>query len=206
MSDWQQEPPAPERMSGFDRGKWLCPNCVIRIKLRALGMLNHGSSPQAGMLFALVGNSFHCSCHERGVHVSLEVPRLLISDDDPLLRETLQSLFEREGFAVSVAGDGHQAWQMVVSRTVHLVLSDVNMPGLNGLELVRATRQYGLPVPFVFLTADVSSELLNEATRWQVQRVLAKPVSPQSVRQAVRDALASAPELYWRLRGGRPWC
>ncbi len=138
--------------------------------------------------------------------MSLEVPRLLISDDDPLLRETLESLLQGEGFDVSVACDGHQAWQMVVSRTVHLVLSDVNMPGLSGLELLRATRRRGLPVPFVFLTAEVSPDLLHEAARWQVQGVLSKPVSPRRIRQAVHEALASAPVLYRQLRGGLDPC
>jgi len=138
--------------------------------------------------------------------VSLEVPRLLISDDDPLLRETLESLLQGEGFAVSVASDGHQAWQLVVSRTVHLVLSDVNMPGLSGLELLRATRRRGLPVPFVFLTAEVSPDLLHEAARWQVQSVLAKPVSARRIRQAVHEALAFAPVLYRQLRSGHPGC
>ncbi len=128
--------------------------------------------------------------------MALELPRMLVSDDDPWVRETIGSVFREQGFRVWMASDGHEALQLLVAQGIHVVLSDVRMPGLSGLELVRAVRHWGLAVPFVFLSAEISPQLLAQAARWHVQEVLPKPVRVSQLRQAVHRALAQAPGLY----------
>ena len=68
----------------------------------------------------------------------IETPSLLITDDDPGFRETLRVVFEPRGFRTLLAGDGEEALQIVHQEQVHVVLLDVHMPKLTGLETLRA--------------------------------------------------------------------
>ena len=68
-------------------------------------------------------------------------PHLLVTDDDRAFRETLRMGLVARGFEVSVAGDGQEALEIVVSSEVHLVLLDHHMPRLTGLETIRRLRQ-----------------------------------------------------------------
>ncbi|HSF02787.1 MAG TPA: response regulator, partial [Solirubrobacterales bacterium] len=63
---------------------------------------------------------------------------LLVADDDPGLRESLERTLTREGYRVVVASDGRAALERVQGGDVDLVLTDLKMPGLTGLELLRA--------------------------------------------------------------------
>ena len=67
----------------------------------------------------------------------LETPSLLITDDDPGFRETLRVIFEPKGFRTLLAGDGDEALKIVHNETVHVVLLDMHMPKLTGLETLR---------------------------------------------------------------------
>ena len=67
----------------------------------------------------------------------VETPSLLITDDDPGFRETLRVVFEPKGFRTLLASDGEEALKIVHSETVHVVLLDMHMPRLTGLETLR---------------------------------------------------------------------
>ncbi|MBX3463131.1 MAG: sigma-54-dependent Fis family transcriptional regulator [Planctomycetes bacterium] len=80
-------------------------------------------------------------------------PRLLIVDDEPDLRWVLRGLFEDEGFEVAEAGDGEEALRCAAERPPDVVLSDMRMPRLPGLELLRRLRTEAPDVPVVLLSA-----------------------------------------------------
>jgi len=69
-------------------------------------------------------------------------PSLLITDDDAALRETLGGLFQPRGFRVLFAGDGEEALRIVGQEEVHLILLDMHMPKLTGLETLRRVKQF----------------------------------------------------------------
>src|SRR5436190_23282888 len=67
-----------------------------------------------------------------------EPATLLVADDDPGLRESLERTLTREGYRVVLASDGRAALECVPAGGVDLVVTDLRLPGLNGLELLRA--------------------------------------------------------------------
>lgn len=81
--------------------------------------------------------------------------RILVADDDPAVRESLRRSLSFNGYEVSLASDGHQALTASSDPVPDLVLLDVNMPGIDGLEVCRRIRASGSDVPVLILTARV---------------------------------------------------
>ena len=119
----------------------------------------------------------------------VQSPSLLITDDDSDFRETLRVVFEPRGFRTLLAGDGEEALRIVRSEEVHLVLMDVHMPRLTGLETLRLVRQFRAMLPCILLSAEWDDDLLAEARREQAFSVLSKPVRLPQIVAEVRQAL-----------------
>ncbi|MEE9152944.1 MAG: response regulator, partial [candidate division NC10 bacterium] len=79
--------------------------------------------------------------------------RILVVEDDEDMRENLQRILLGAGYEVSLAEDGPQAITMLRAQPCHLVLTDLVMPGMNGLELLKEIRQEDQNLPVVFLSA-----------------------------------------------------
>lgn len=80
-------------------------------------------------------------------------PRVLVVEDDQAVRESLRRSLEFNGYDVSLAGDGAEALAVIGSARPDIVVMDVMMPRLNGLEATRALRAAGNDVPIIVLTA-----------------------------------------------------
>ncbi|MCZ3386800.1 MAG: response regulator transcription factor [Actinomycetia bacterium] len=81
--------------------------------------------------------------------------RILVADDDPAVRESLRRSLTFNGYEVQLASDGHEALASANRAAADLVLLDVNMPGIDGLEVCRRMRAAGNDVPVLILTARV---------------------------------------------------
>ena len=79
--------------------------------------------------------------------MKLETPSLLITDDDRGFRETLRSVFEPRGFHTLLASDGEEALEIIDTQPVHLIVLDMHMPRLSGLETIRQVKQLGQGLP-----------------------------------------------------------
>ena len=119
----------------------------------------------------------------------IEPPSLLITDDDLAFRETLRGLFEPEGYRTLLAGDGEEALSIVRSREVHLLLLDMHMPKLTGLETLRLVKQFNAVLPCIILSAQVDDALIEQARRAHAFSVLPKPVTRRQITLSVRLAL-----------------
>ena len=119
----------------------------------------------------------------------MEAPSLLITDDDPAFRETLQDVFEPQGYRTFLAGDGEEALSIVRTREVHLVLLDMNMPKLTGLETIRMLKQFKALLPCILMSARLDDLLIEQAHLAKVFSVLAKPVTRTQITHTVRLAL-----------------
>jgi two-component system chemotaxis sensor kinase CheA len=88
------------------------------------------------------------------------VPCVLVADDALLVRELQRSILEQAGYRVLVAEDGHAALGTLTRERVDLVLTDVEMPGMNGFDLTRAIRAHPdlQNLPVVILTSKTSAE------------------------------------------------
>jgi CheY-like chemotaxis protein len=118
----------------------------------------------------------------------LELPSLLITDDDRDFRETLRSVFESR-FRTLVAGDGQQALEIVRSQEVHLLLLDMHMPKLTGLETLRQVKRFKSLLPCILLSADLDENLIRQAQLAEAFSVLAKPITRQQITSTVDAAM-----------------
>jgi CheY-like chemotaxis protein len=121
--------------------------------------------------------------------VHLISPSLLITDDDRDFRETLRSVFEPRGFQTLLAANGEEALQIVHSRAVHLMLSDMHMPKLTGLETIRRAKRLRSILPCILLSAHLDNSIIEQARQIDVFSVLPKPVSFSEITGIVTKAM-----------------
>jgi CheY-like chemotaxis protein len=116
---------------------------------------------------------------------------ILIADDDRGNRETLGEMLDSRGFRTVLAADGGEAVELVQVDLVHLVLFDMHMPRLTGLEAFAVIRQtLDRVLPAVLMTADANNDLIRQAFAAQVYSVIPKPVSANIVFHTLERALA----------------
>ena len=116
-------------------------------------------------------------------------PSLLITDDDRAFRDTLTGVFEPRGYRTLLAGDGEEAISIVRREEVHLVLLDMHMPKLTGLETLRRVKQFKSILPCILLSANLDDLLVEQARMAQAFSVLSKPVTLRQITRVVRLAL-----------------
>jgi len=114
---------------------------------------------------------------------------LLLADDDRPQREMLAGALEQDGYAVLQAADGAEALARLRREPVDLLLSDLRMPGLDGLELLDAARRLNPLLPVVVLTAFGTVETAVEAMRRGAFTFLVKPVDLLALRAQLERAL-----------------
>ena len=121
--------------------------------------------------------------------MTLDRPSILITDDDPVARETLRDIIEPSGYRTLLAESGEQAIDIVQDQDVHLALMDMNLPKLSGLETICLVRQIKGVLPMILITAKQDDNLLRKALSAHAFCVLAKPVSKNVVIYVVTKAL-----------------
>ncbi|HYH69027.1 MAG TPA: response regulator [Urbifossiella sp.] len=116
---------------------------------------------------------------------------VLVADDDRGLREALADVLKAQGFNPVLAADGGEAVEIVQVQLIHLVLFDMHMPRLTGLEALTLLRQtLDRVLPAVLMTADATTELLRQALSAQVYSVIPKPVKANVVVHTLARAIA----------------
>jgi CheY-like chemotaxis protein len=116
-------------------------------------------------------------------------PSLLITDDDSSFRETLGEVFAPRGFRTLLARDGEEALHIVQTEEVHLLLLDMHMPKLTGLETLRLVKQFKAMLPCILMSAKWDDMLIEQARSAQAFLVLAKPIKLSEITGAVCEAL-----------------
>ena len=115
---------------------------------------------------------------------------ILIADDDSECREALRQIMEPQGFHIFLASCGEEAIDIVRGAVVHLVLLDMHMPTLTGLETLSIVRQeVHVSLPCILITGDATDNLMRQAAQAQVYSVIPKPVSRHVVLYTVVRAL-----------------
>jgi CheY-like chemotaxis protein/anti-sigma regulatory factor (Ser/Thr protein kinase) len=120
------------------------------------------------------------------------VRRVLLVDDDRALRHVLSTLLKEAGHIVESAGDGPEAITLLGSGAFDIVLLDLGLPSMSGLEVLARARALPTPPLVVVMTADDTSETLLEAVRRQAYRYLRKPFAPNAIVEVVDEAIAKA--------------
>ncbi len=120
---------------------------------------------------------------------------ILVAEDDSTTRYLLRNVLKAGGFSVATAADGSTALGKLRKKKFDLLLTDIWMPGLNGLELMGHLRQEAIRPKVVVLTSDDTPESVLRAVREQAYQYLTKPkpVDPKAVVDLIRDTLAAQP-------------
>lgn len=129
------------------------------------------------------------------------MPLLYVIEDNEALALNLRVLLELHGFEVRTFGGGVAAWQALRQRLPDLVLCDILMPDLDGLDLLCQTRELpdGDLLPFVFLSALAEVDQIREGMGLGADDYIVKPFKPDTLLQAVTARLARAATLRRRL-------
>ena len=120
--------------------------------------------------------------------------RILVVDDDRTIRHVLRKVLTTAGFSVTVAKDGVEALQVLRNRRFDLLLLDIWMPRMNGLDLLERLRTRKTRPRVVVMTSDEAPETLLEAVRQQAFKYVHKPIASVELLRTVRDVLES-PDL-----------
>ena len=125
-------------------------------------------------------------------HTNVEAgakPRILIVDDEPSMREMLRIVLRRDGYDVSVAANGTQAIDILKRERVDLLLSDIRMPDLSGVDVLRAAKETNRDLVAFMMTAFASTDTAVEAMRLGAADYFTKPFSMDEMRLKVRQQL-----------------
>jgi DNA-binding NtrC family response regulator len=115
---------------------------------------------------------------------------VLVVDDDPTQRRLIQAVLEREGFGVAQAEGGEEAISRLAGGGVaDVVILDLSMPGMSGMETLKEMRSRGFDQPVIVLTATGGVEVVVKAMQAGAQDFFIKPASPERIIVSIRNAL-----------------
>ena len=127
--------------------------------------------------------------------MSAEPPNLLIVDDSTAIRKILMRVLSQTGLPLGQileAGDGREALKLIEAHDIALILSDINMPNMNGLELLRALRasEKWHDVPVVMITTEGGQARVEEAVALGAASYVRKPFNADLLRDKLATLLA----------------
>jgi len=118
--------------------------------------------------------------------------RILLVDDDRGLRHVLSTLLTDAGYAVTSVGDGPEAVALLGDEHFDIVVVDIGLPSMNGLEVLTHARALPTPPLVIVMTSDDTPETLIEAVRRQAYRYIRKPIAPNAIVEIIEGAVARA--------------
>jgi len=114
---------------------------------------------------------------------------VLVSEDDRHIASLLQDIIERKGYSVVLARDGQQAYEEFKRHKYDLVITDLDMPKLDGISLVKLVRETDKEVPIVIITGYGSEKNRALAKSYGVEKFLAKPCTVKDIFEAVESTI-----------------
>jgi two-component system response regulator PilR (NtrC family) len=116
-------------------------------------------------------------------------PRILVVDDERSMREMLQIVLRREGYEVLLAENGRAAIELLEREPVDILISDIKMPDLSGVEVLRAAKKIDQDILGIMITAFASTETAVEAMRLGACDYLSKPFDIDLLKMKVREKI-----------------
>ena len=118
-------------------------------------------------------------------------PRVLVVDDERSMRELLEIVLRREGYDVVVAENGRSAIEVIEREPIDLLISDIKMPDMSGVEVLRAAKKADQDVLAIMVTAFASTETAVEAMRLGACDYLSKPFTREDLAARHRQAVVA---------------
>ena len=115
--------------------------------------------------------------------------RLLVVEDDKVVAVSLKMFLENLNFEVDMTANGTEAWEFIQSRSYGIVLSDINLPGLHGKEILKLIKQHGLDVELILFTGYGSVSDAVECIKRGAYDYFTKPIDNERLSLSIRHAL-----------------
>ncbi len=122
----------------------------------------------------------------------MTMPRILIAEDERHIRLALSLLLRQEGYEVEMAADGDEALHKLVhpdAPPFHLLITDIQMPELDGLELIDRLHERQITIPVIVITGYGNRKAAGKARRRRCAAYLDKPFQPEEILRRVADVL-----------------
>ncbi len=115
--------------------------------------------------------------------------KILVVEDDEEMRALLEEFFLEEGFETESVNDGSEAFRKLVKESFDLVITDIRMPGLTGLDILPGIRKLQPEVPIIVITAFGSDEVRQRALERGATAYLEKPIQFKTLRSLVCEVV-----------------
>lgn len=125
--------------------------------------------------------------------------KLIIADDERIIRETISHLIDWNSLGIELIGscsDGIEAYNMILDESPDIVMTDIRMPGLSGLELVERVAQTDLNIQFIILSGFGEFEYAKAAMKYRVRHYLLKPCNEEQIIESMQEVI----QEYYRMR------
>jgi len=120
----------------------------------------------------------------------MEKNSVLVVDDEAVVRKAMERILQKEGIEVEACSSGYSAIQRMQEKEFDLVITDLKMPGMNGMEVLRTVRILQPDVPVIIITGYATVDTAVEAIQNGAFDYLAKPFTPEQITEKVRKAIA----------------
>ena len=115
--------------------------------------------------------------------------KILVVDDQESIQKALYHMLSSEGYEISTANNGQEALDSINQNSFDLVISDINMPIMNGLELLKNMKANKINIPLLFITSSDKDETLNEAVKFGINGIIEKPFNMLSTLEIIREKI-----------------
>ncbi len=127
--------------------------------------------------------------HADAARAQAGAAEVLVVDDEPVTARGYARALSAAGYKVNVAHDGREAAAMAKAHNYDVIVSDISMPDMDGLALLRTIRESDLDVPMIFMTGSPALESALTAIEYGAFRYLVKPISPDAMLESVARAV-----------------
>ncbi|SRR6266571_3885250 len=117
---------------------------------------------------------------------------VLIIDDSSTMRKIISRTLRQAGLTVDEifeAGDGIEGLSVLAGKSVNLILSDINMPNMDGLEFIKQARASGSKVPIVMITTEGGEDIIKQALSLGASDSIKKPFTPEQLKEKLGGLL-----------------
>jgi DNA-binding NtrC family response regulator len=133
------------------------------------------------------------------MNTTFQLQRVLVVDDDCVIRRSAARQLAQAGYLVSTAANGNEALTLLGLEAYDAVLSDVRMPVMNGIDLLKIARGRFPALPFIIMTGWVEDYITKPASTWGAAAVLEKPVLHNELLATLKMAVNT------RIQQAPPW-
>ncbi|HOK41550.1 MAG TPA: response regulator [bacterium] len=115
------------------------------------------------------------------------VKKILIVDDDELITSTLKTFLEKFNFEVKTANDGYEAVKICTIENFDLILMDIIMPNMNGIEAIKALKIIYPDINIWIISGNLTKEIKDEAIKNGITKILEKPLSMNFILKEIKE-------------------